>query len=621
MRKVGLDGNRPVEDRVPAWRVHPPDFMADTGTAYVRINFHRDQWSSAAENGCLQVYDTIVNGLKGKGIEVYGLIGHEAVLESPEDKFRNARESAAANAWVERYVETFVTLVEHFRGRVKIFESFNEPNDWRGGGKAWIHPYWFAKMLERIYRAVKLERGFTDVILVSGPLLAHDIGGGENETSMATAYLRDTYQAGKQKHGWEDVRSSSGGYPLDGIGYHLYVRQGADSTPADIKRTHKKYLDAISKIVQQQDAADKKIYVSEFGWSSASGEEFQAKSLKAGFEFLRQDPRVALAIYFCTQDFPGEERGLCRPDKSKKPAYNAFLEQARLDREAVGVAVEPTPQEKIAQLQREAQGLRQQLAASRATATRLEGETQGLRQQLTQSQTTATRLQQQVQGLRQQAATSQETITQLRRQVDTLRQQLVTATTTTPVPTPPVTPPPTPPITPPAITPPLMEDVTASLRRHPVKRFDRRTLDQSQYLVIQHCVLPGDFPPEKIADYLVEKRQWPGIGYHFYITSDGTIYQTNRLETVCYFAGANAQHNPLGVCICFAGNFTTEVPTDDQLSSGGELLAFLMQELHLPMESIRGQKEFVATQSPGNQWDGRRKWKDMLLAEVRTAQG
>jgi hypothetical protein len=274
----------------------------------------------------------------------------------------------------------------------------------------------------------------------------------------------------------------------------------------------------------------------------------------------------------------------------------------------------------VAQLQQEAQSLRQQATASQTTIAQLQREAQSLRQQATASQTTIAQLQREAQSLRQQAAASQETITQLRRQVDTLHQQLAAATsvTTSVVTTPPVTPPPA---TPPAITPPPMEDITASLRHHPVKRFDRRTLDQIKYLVIQHSVLPGNFPPEKIANYLVEKRQWPGIGYHFYITSDGKVYQTNPLDTVCYFAGSNAQYNPLGVCICFAGNFTAEVPTAAQLSSGGKLLAFLMQELRLPMESIRGQKKFVVTQSPGNQWDGGRKWKDMLLAEVRVIHG
>ena len=268
---------------------------------------------------------------------------------------------------------------------------------------------------------------------------------------------------------------------------------------------------------------------------------------------------------------------------------------------------ETTSRATIAQFQQKVQGLRQQLAASQEMVIQLRRQVDRLRQQETTSRATIAQFQQKVQELRQQAAASQETITQLRREVDRLRQQLAEATTTIPIP-------------PPAIAPPPVEDITDRLPRHREKRFDRRTLDRIQYLVIQHSVLPGDFPPEKIAAYLVEKRLWPGIGYHFYITSDGKIYQTNRLETVCYFAGANLQYNPLGVCICFAGNFTDEVPTAAQLSSGGKLLTFLMQELHLPLESIRGHKEFVVTQSPGNQWDGGRKWKDMLLAEVKAAQ-
>jgi hypothetical protein len=268
---------------------------------------------------------------------------------------------------------------------------------------------------------------------------------------------------------------------------------------------------------------------------------------------------------------------------------------------------ETASQATIAQLQQKVQELRQQAAASQETITQWRREVDRLRQQEMTSRATIAQLQQKVQELHQQTAASQETITQLRREVNRLRQQLAEATTTIPVP-------------PPTIAPPPIEDITDRLPRHPEKRFDRRTLDQIQYLVIQHSVLPGDFPPEKIATYLVEKRLWPGIGYHFYITSDGKIYQTNPLETVCYFAGANLQYNPLGVCICFAGNFTTEIPTAAQLSSGGKLLAFLMQELHLPLESIKGHKKFVATQSPGQQWDSGRKWKDMLLTKVREAQ-
>jgi FtsZ-binding cell division protein ZapB len=221
------------------------------------------------------------------------------------------------------------------------------------------------------------------------------------------------------------------------------------------------------------------------------------------------------------------ERGKVRLKAVSDEVLRARQMVAQLQREAQSLRQQATAsQTAIAQLQREAQSLRQQATASQTTIAQLQREAQGLHQQAVASQTTIAQLQREALELRQQAAVSQETITQLRGQVETLRQQLVAATTTTPT-TPPVTTPvvPPPPAIPPAITAPPMEDVTARLRRHPVKRFDRRTLNQIEYLVMQHSVLPGDFPPGKIADYLVEKRQWPGIGYHFYITSDGKIYR------------------------------------------------------------------------------------------------
>jgi hypothetical protein len=379
-----------------------------------------------------------------------------------------------------------------------------------------------------------------------------------------------------------------------------------------------------------------------FTWRKESGEFWPVVRLVGAMERL---PLVSAVTWLMAQ-LRREVQGL-RQQTTASGTTIAQLQQevqglrqqttasgttiAQLQQEVQGLRQQAAAsQATIAQLQREAQGLRQQATASQTTIAQLQREAQGLRQQATGSQATIAQLQREAQGLRQQAATSQATIAQLRRQVDKLRQQLAIATTSTPVTTSVVTTPPppavttpvvpSPPVTPSAVIAPPMEDITTRLRRHPVKHFDRRPLDQIKYLVIQHSVLPGNFPPEKIADFLVEKKQWPGIGYHFYITSDGTIYWTNDLETVCYFAGSNVQHNPLGVCICFAGNFTTEVPTNAQLSSGGKLLAFLIQDLHLPMGSIRGHKEFVVTQSPGNQWDGGQKWKDMLLAKVRAAQ-
>jgi hypothetical protein len=397
----------------------------------------------------------------------------------------------------------------------------------------------------------------------------------------------------------------------DWLGVHCYWQN-----PQPTDRNHLQPDWGLRFKAYQELFPDKIIEITEFGNANGYEGAYRVDRGRIAQEYVEYYRELfkhryinsAAAFIISCADGPWEEWGFTWRRESGDP-YEVVYRVGDMDRprlvpavaeaERVIVVIEPPPQEEIARLEKEARDLREQLAAS---------------------QTTAAWLQQEVQGLRQQAATSQETVIQLRREVDTLRQRLVEATTTTPVSRPPVTPPATPPVTVPRITSPPMEDITTRLPHHPVRSFDSRALEQIQYLVIQHSVLPGGFPAEKIAAYLVEEKHWPGIGYHFYITSDGKIYQTNQLETVCYFAGANVQYNERGVCICFAGDFTAEVPSGAQLRSGGKLLAFLMQELELPIERIMGHKRFVATQSPGQQWDGGRKWKDMLLAEVRAAQ-
>jgi hypothetical protein len=50
------------------------------------------------------------------------------------------------------------------------------------------------------------------------------------------------------------------------------------------------------------------------------------------------------------------------------------------------------------------------------------------------------------------------------------------------------------------------------------------------------------------------------------------------------------------------------------------LIAWLLQELELPLEAVVGKQELVDTQSPGQQWLSGSKWKEMLLAEIEEAQ-
>ncbi len=166
------------------------------------------------------------------------------------------------------------------------------------------------------------------------------------------------------------------------------------------------------------------------------------------------------------------------------------------------------------------------------------------------------------------------------------------------------------------ISPPAIQDLTDSLPKHPTKTFDTRPLSQIECLIIHHTATRADLPAERIARYQVQQQDRPGIAYHFYITGDGAVYQTNQLETVSTHA---YNKSPVGVGIAFAGDFGEAIPTPAQLDNGARLVAYLLQQLSLATESVKGLKEFVPThQSPGNQWLAGQKWKETLLSKVET---
>lgn len=155
--------------------------------------------------------------------------------------------------------------------------------------------------------------------------------------------------------------------------------------------------------------------------------------------------------------------------------------------------------------------------------------------------------------------------------------------------------------------------------------YSLRSIDSIRNLVVHHSATAPTVTLEQIADFHVRKqiknnsgkvtkKQWPGFGYHFYISSDGTIYKCNELATVCYHVGT---HNEASVGICFAGNFTTgsTPPNGNQLAAGGEVLAYLMDQLNLDIDAIIGHKELSTTDCPGY-WTTGFAWKSMLMGTV-----
>jgi hypothetical protein len=164
-----------------------------------------------------------------------------------------------------------------------------------------------------------------------------------------------------------------------------------------------------------------------------------------------------------------------------------------------------------------------------------------------------------------------------------------------------------------AISSPTIENLIDKLPRHATKTYGSRNLKDILNLIIHHSAVVPTVGPQRIAEYHVRNEGWPGIGYHFLVGSDGTITQGNALTTVSYHA---AGINTPSVGICFLGTFQTQVPPLPQLRAGAHLVAWLMQELSLDLETVKGHKEFMKTACPGTQWLAGQKWKQLLREEI-----
>lgn len=166
---------------------------------------------------------------------------------------------------------------------------------------------------------------------------------------------------------------------------------------------------------------------------------------------------------------------------------------------------------------------------------------------------------------------------------------------------------------------PPIRYIVEGLRRHPTDRYSTRSLDQITHIVIHHSATRDTITAEQMARYHVNELGWPGIGYHFVIAADGTIWQTNELTSISYHT---RQANRYSVGVCFVGDFKDEPPSEAQLNSGGHLIAWLLQELSISLENVGGHKKHVlSTSCPGDQWDAGQQWGELLrkrIEEYRT---
>jgi len=308
------------------------DAITATGTDYVRLNFILGPWNSPTDTTLqgpnnwtwFQTYDYIIDGFRSRGLKIYALIGAESVKSSMGNNLNN-------QTYCDELTANFVSIVNHFKDRVFVYESFNEPNDWAGGSSAQLQPYWFSYLLQKIYMDVKYNNGhWSDpswqVTLISGPLFSHD-------SDNCASYMNDVYNNGINSLQWNNCQTLTGKYPLDGIGYHIYVAEGP-STIATVQNKINGNLNAIWNTITtyEGNGTPKKLWISEFGWrTDYVSESEQARNVDVAYNLYKVDNRIAMASWFCIQDFPNGYYGLFRSgafiESNKKPSWTNYYNQ------------------------------------------------------------------------------------------------------------------------------------------------------------------------------------------------------------------------------------------------------------------------------------------------------
>jgi len=127
-----------------------------------------------------------------------------------------------------------------------------------------------------------------------------------------------------------------------------------------------------------------------------------------------------------------------------------------------------------------------------------------------------------------------------------------------------------------------------------------RKRPKTERIVIHHSASSPKTTIEDIHRWHLQ-RNWAGIGYHYVIYSDGTIYRGRPEWARGAHAWLDEKHeaNTNGLGICLIGNFEIGKPTEEQINSLIWLIHNIWKRYPSPELPVIGHKDVMPTSCPG----------------------
>jgi len=316
--------------------------IRDAGFGWVKVGFGwRDIEGAAKGVFDWSRTDYIVEQANSEGIDLLVRIDHQPgwaggafPLNGPPDDLSDLGDFLTA-------------LTTRYRGRVRAYQVWNEPNLAREWGGRVPDPGQFVEMLRVAYAAIKA--GDPDAMVISGGL--SPTGSWTDEARPDDWYLRSMYEAmGRDSTGYYDVLGAHG------AGY----KSPPEIDPAEVEANpdlggHRAFafrrIEDLRAIMVEYGDADKQVALLEFGYTSdprpespynwhAVSEETKAEYLVRAYQFAKENwsPWIGVMslIYMADPDWtPDDEQYWWAittpsyPELDPRPAYTALREMAK----------------------------------------------------------------------------------------------------------------------------------------------------------------------------------------------------------------------------------------------------------------------------------------------------
>ena len=215
-------------------------------------------------------------------------------------------------------------VAQSFRGLVRYYECWNEPNLWpylypqRTPSQPYLAVTRYGWLLKHFYLGVKAAD--RRAIVLGGATAP--IGNNDKHRTSPQRFARYVVRLGLMRY-------------MDGYSHHPYaVGPSEPMPPPEARPTFPAYTISLGNIAALLRIVPKKpIYLTEYGYTTRPVAEFggaqvseatQAAYMKRAFRYADRFPRIKLLMWLLRVDGPGCYFGLRRLDGTRKPSWYAF---------------------------------------------------------------------------------------------------------------------------------------------------------------------------------------------------------------------------------------------------------------------------------------------------------